>query len=310
MRIQRENERKIIVRLVGGLGNQLFQLSAGLFMRETHSGKILVDTSALERVKERGIATPRNFSLAELFPRIERLNPIEISEISNVIVRGAAMEGLSALGTIIARLSHAIDRFQKTRSAYSEGLGFDILQTSHPNSRSIYLSGYWQSLEIAEKVKHIMRSEIVMPANTSPQKKDVAFLLSRPTVAAIHIRRGDFFGRHKAIYGVTDIAYFMSGINFLKNKGVSEFFFFSDDREWCQRSFPRDSRYHFLEQNLDYPSVDFWTMTHASNVVISNSSFSWWAAIMSNAQTIIRPKQWTRTDNSERSIYPSDWIEL
>ena len=45
-----------------------------------------------------------------------------------------------------------------------------------------------------------------------------------------------------------------------------------------------------------------------SNFVIGNSTFSWWAAILSDATNVVVPKKPWKVSMKEMSLYPNDWI--
>ena len=53
---------------------------------------------------------------------------------------------------------------------------------------------------------------------------------------------------------------------------------------------------------------DFVMLQQFSNFVIGNSTFSWWAAILSDATNVVVPKKPWKVSMKEMSLYPNDWI--
>ena len=59
----------------------------------------------------------------------------------------------------------------------------------------------------------------------------------------------------------------------------STYLFFSDDIDWCKKNFDQDNII-FVEAEEDI--VDFYLISMCNGVILSNSSFSWWAAWLNN----------------------------
>ena len=97
--------------------------------------------------------------------------------------------------------------------------------------------------------------------------------LKNPNFA--HLCDGDYFERAIAVFGAD-----------------TTFLVFSDDIEWCRARFG-DGRFVFVQNRWDIE--DFFLMSFCSHHVISNSSFSWWAA-------------WLGTNLEKRVIAPRDWF--
>lgn len=121
---------------------------------------------------------------------------------------------------------------------------------------------------------------------------------------AVHVRRGDYLSLPEWHPPVT--------ADWLREAmavtGLPVVFMFSDDPEWCRQTFPQAD---VIEGNPAWYDLHYMSMfaTH----VISNSSFSWWAAWLANRGPVVCPRNWYGPAwglmDTSRFI-PSDWKQL
>ena len=122
---------------------------------------------------------------------------------------------------------------------------------------------------------------------------------------AIHVRRNDYL-RYPHLHPVQSIEYYQKGIEMMpKDKKV---LVFSDDIAWCKQNFIGE-RFIFMGEK-DY--VEIFIMAKMKYQVISNSSFSWWGAWLSDAEKVVAPKLWFghAMQYSDKDIIPEHWIKL
>lgn len=179
----------------------------------------------------------------------------------------------------------------------------------YPNIR---LDGYFQS----EKYFAIARQPIINAFNIPWKLKE--------GVVSIHVRRGDYLN-HPEKHPVISEKYLADSIQFFLKKKIRKFIFFSDDIEWC-RNFVFDME-HFITPEYAYDSVeiefadrqseitDIALMSNCEHHIISNSSFSWWAAWLGQNRNkiVIAPKIWTNVSRDEwntSDICPEEWIRI
>ena len=93
--------------------------------------------------------------------------------------------------------------------------------------------------------------------------------------------------------------------------GESNFVFVSDDMEWVKENFKGENIWY---SNFTDEINDFLLMVYSDNIVISNSSFSWWGAYLNKNpnKTIIAPKNWfgPKGPKDIEDIIPKDWIKI
>ena len=122
---------------------------------------------------------------------------------------------------------------------------------------------------------------------------------------AIHIRRGDQVA-HPNMWNVS-LEYIQAALEQFSDEEYT-FLIFSDDIEWCKQVFPE--RVVFIEGNNQYE--DLCLMSLCNHNVISNSSYSWWAAYLnSNAnKKVVVPSNWFIPAKPLTDLYLPEWIQI
>jgi len=143
--------------------------------------------------------------------------------------------------------------------------------------------------------------------------KDEILRLFRPrmsvnfplTQTAIHIRRGDYLDR-SSFHTVLSMEYYKKAMTYFPN---SEFTIFSDDIQWCKKNFDIE-RCYFVEPSEDI--LDFFYMASFENQIISNSSYSYWAAYLNTNynKKIIAPKDWCSFPINNWELCPPEWTRI
>lgn len=298
----------IVSRLVGGLGNQLFQFAAGLSLAIKHGTELRLDESGLHSVNNRGTGTSRLFELGHLIPSACLLQD---SDLVGSLFRSAKMQGEGALPKL-KYLLFEISEMRKGRKATLISESFssrfaDSRLTSNQSS-NLYIAGYWNRVHLFEGYRpEILK--LILPVNIPQRLSDLAREMSALNSGVLHVRRTDFVSAYASTHGVTTLRYFSEGIRLLKVL-CDVVYVFSDDIQWCRERFPPSEKVVFVERHKDeHDSAHLWAMTHGKHFVISNSSFSWWAAWLSQGQDkiVYRPPNWVVGDKDGGGTYPQEW---
>jgi Glycosyl transferase family 11 len=282
----------IIVKISGGLGNQMFQYA--LALKFYYQG---IETK-LDTLKYEYYQVHNNFELNRVF--CKTLPIATKQEVANL--------GYLKDNRIIRWL---IKTPFKKKSIYVEnGLGFhkEVL-----NKNKGYIWGYWQNENYFIDIETRIREAFVFPELDTDPLKRVAEKINKTNSVSIHIRRGDYL-EHPLYKGICNIDYYEKSIKYISNSLENlEFFIFSNDMEW-------------VKKNLNYPNVNFidfnygldsyrdmQLMSMCKHNIIANSSFSWWGAWLNvnENKIVIGPRQWTnkKNDGSEE-IIPNGWIRI
>jgi len=102
---------------------------------------------------------------------------------------------------------------------------------------------------------------------------------------AVHVRRGDYVG-HPWYVDLTQTDYYEKALKEFDEKDI---LVFSDDIAWCKEYF--DGKYEYCEETDPVKALNI--MAGCKGVIMSNSTFSWWAGYLSTGK-VTAPKQWFR----------------
>lgn len=305
----------VITRLNGGLGNQLFQVAMGLAVANASDGRLFLDRQGLLNTAKRGKATPRKLEVSNLG---WSLWPEGVKDESSPLWLPIAQgEGSSAPMTAMASVLSSLMRGSRSRCAYisERSLKQDLpsLISDLATKEFIYLSGYWANSAVPELVRAEMRQALLSVPLASARIAELGEQLRSSTGIAVHVRRGDFFTDVAPQHGVLTNEYFFQAIETLYEQGDT-LFFFSDDPEWCRATFHEFNFATFVEPDpADLAIEHMVLMSKAQKFVLSNSSFSWWSAWLSevHGSNIVRPHVWVGGNLEQaETVYPSGWKTL
>jgi hypothetical protein len=188
------------------------------------------------------------------------------------------------------------------------GTGLDA-RLKHANPS--ILIGYFQSAEFLSDSFVHQALQNLRPKLSHPETKN---LIEKATLIApriIHIRRGDYVGSGLGTLGEK---YFGTALERLStNSNGRETWVFSNDIPEARELLKKQNltQFRFIEESQQITPVNtMHLMRHGSSFIISNSSFSWWAAALAldrNAP-VVAPAPWFKTLESPQGIYPKNWI--
>lgn len=284
----------IIVRITGGLGNQLFQYAAGFALSARLGVALKLDLSAYA---QEGM---RQFQLDRFHTTVH-----------------PATEQETAPFTKLSLVQRAYYRLWPPyrRPVYKQpGFGYDPNFTKALDGR--YLKGYWQSWKFFEPVSAQLRNQYQLHNEHTREVAAFAVSLRERETVSVHIRRGDYNNPEALAYhGMLSAAYYNEALQIIKAMYPNaEILFFSDDIEWVREHVQTDLPHDFITGVRTRTALeDFHLMQYCRHHIIANSSFSWWAAWLNPAgnKTVIAPKAWfATTKNDTRDILPPGWIQL
>lgn len=125
---------------------------------------------------------------------------------------------------------------------------------------------------------------------------------------SIHVRRGDY-ANNPFYVDLAQTDYYLRALDHFPNKN---FLVFSDNTEFCKNFFLfKGKNFQIMENQTEIE--DFNQMASCEGNIISNSSFSWWAAYLNPnpARKVVAPsvENW-HTDGIERTVCPLEWIRI
>lgn len=301
--------KRIILRLEGGLGNQLFQYAFARMVQEKNGGKILIDLHTYKSDKQ------RNLSLHHF-----KLN----SNISLNAHRGI-IKILFFTTRVSARLFQRFLKFvkldKKARIKLLSNTGIFIQEGPEyfnhlykTFSPVIYIAGNWMSEHYFREIRKKIKSELEITTSAAANNKKIIENIIKTNSVCVHIRRGDYLDPEvKRKTFVCDFEYYEKAITYLKNELEDpKYFVFSntpEDIEWIKENYKFSTPVTYVNQNNpDYE--DLRLMQNCKHFILSNSTFSWWAAYLSthSHKKIIAPSRWNTGIWDQSDIYCKDWV--
>lgn len=285
----------VIVRLHGGLGNQMFQYAVG----KSLSSKLGVPLGLDIRDLTKG-ETTNDFTFRKY-------------ELNYFSIEGEVfLSSPSFLGGFFFKYFSKYKRYVEPSFYYDSS--FNKLKDN------VYLDGFWQS----EKYFNNIRSELVndfqinKPFSLSEYNCNLINRIQSINSVSLHIRRGDYVSNSEAaqVHGVCSLEYYFLAIEYILNYTENpKLFIFSDDILWAKDNFDHlNLEIEFVEGNLgDDSYIDLHLMRLCKHNIIANSTFSWWAAWLNqnSSKIVIAPKTWFNSGSIDsRDLIPPNWIRL
>jgi len=141
-------------------------------------------------------------------------------------------------------------------------------------------------------------------------------MLASERFLSIHVRRGDYVGLGD-LFGLLGGKYFLDSIQALRSMGChwSRIVVFSDDvvaaRDLLEKSLEGENVSFIEPPEGSDDAESLVLMSLAAHHIISNSTFSLWAALLgkSNAQ-VVAPEPWSKGLSEPREMLPSEWLRI
>lgn len=280
----------IVLRLRGGLGNQMFQFAAAKALAEHHRVELKLDLYYYSKHPY------RKFELEKFKVPLQFASRKEVHQFtgSNPIVR-----------YLNKRANYLNCQEVFTQPYYHFYPDFFSL----PNS--IYLNGYFQSEKYFAPVRDKLTQWYSPEAPLDEENLKIIQTMSSSQSVSIHVRRGDYTSKqYNSFFGGLDKSYYTTALQLIRNRvSKPSFYIFSDDIAWCKSNLMLSEPVTYVEHNKgEHSYKDLILMSRCRNNIIANSSFSWWGGWLNPnpAKIVVAPKQWFRTDyyDGKEPVYP------
>lgn len=291
-----------IVKILGGLGNQMFQYA--LFLRLMHdnpSARLMLDVHSF-----RGYPHHHGYQLAHAF---------------GIEAPMASLAEVSRLAYPYAhyRLWQVMSRVMPHRATMcSEPADGRFIPEAIDISHDTYYDGYWLDERYFSSIAHEVRKAFI-PTVIDQRNADFIHTLDADMSISLHVRRGDYVN-HPLYTGICDLDYYRRAIAEIDRQLISRhvdterlhFCIFSNDPEWCRAHILPllKGRHHtFVDWNSGTTShLDITLMSHCRHHIIANSSFSWWGAWLNpdSSKIVICPTRWNNAPASQIN-FPAYW---
>ena len=300
-----------VVLMVGGLGNQLFQVAAGLHFRG--GCNLILSYSA----HQRGMQGSKDLSEYVLPNRVKVINSIKVNfillRLINLCLRlssqvNEARKCHRIRSGLISFLQSLLGWTYPGNWKVNKGIGFD---EEHDLSPSNYHIGYFQTERYFEEPEITSAMRGLSLRNPSAAFVKDRIMISKVDALVVHIRLGDY--KSEADFGIPTKKYFQDSIFSLwDTKSFSTIALFSNEPLLAINYIPKSLREYMWmpSEDLISSAETLELMRYGKSYVLSNSSFSWWAATLSHTErpTVICPEPWFHKKNEPVGLIPKEWI--
>ena len=221
--------------------------------------------------------------------------------------------GKNNLGTVPSRFP----TFKANTAAFDQ----DFFNNCPDNCN---IEDYFQTEKYFSHIEDVIRNDFKFKSDYL--EPATQFIKSIGDAIFLHIRRGDYVNI-QYYHPLCGLDYYERALEYF-DKDIPVLVF-SDDIEWCsQQSLFDSDRFLLSENNERYshvhvdadgqvrhsliPYTDLCLMSLCSGGIISNSSFSWWGAWLSNSNKIISPKTWygSQAEIDDSDLIPERWTRI
>lgn len=294
---------KKIVKLNGGLGNQMFQYAFALAISKRFDAEILFDFSYFEDVKSTSNVTTRVFEMG----------------VFDVDCKAATAEDLaglvypdaeSKLETKFRRFFPRLCGVTFVREKYS--YSYDAKLFNNPSFK--FYEGYFQNEKYFKNIRPELLKRFSLREPLNKENQEVLDEIKNTNSVSLHIRRGDYITLDyvNKIHGVCSLDYYAEAIKYIAKKVKNpHFYIFSDDIQWVLENLKTEYPLTFVDFNQGKGHLDMELMKNCKHNIVANSSFSWWGAWLNQNpdKIVIAPKHWT-SKKQVNNIVPKDWVKL
>lgn len=287
----------VIVRLIGGLGNQLFQYAYALSL--TGKGyRVKLDISEFDTYTLHG-----GFSLGHYGEGIEIASDAEVNAVTRV----------GPLSTLVRKIQGKKSRRIIKESNFSFDEKMLMPEDNH------YLVGYFQSEKYFRNFREELLSSLSLEHKLSDYSQRVyADIIDSSVSVSVHIRRGDYVSDQSAYntHGVCSLEYYFAAIQYFEECYPEvDFYIFSDDIDWIKENLKVKRAQYITSEQTRFAGEDIYLMSQCDHNIVANSSFSWWGAWLNDnsSKEVIAPQQWYADSDMQRlskTLVPDSWVRL
>lgn len=256
---------KVIVRIRGGLGNQLFCYAAARRLALVSNAELAIDDVT-------GFIRDHQYNRKYLLDNF--LIPVRKA------TSWERMEPFERCRRGVAKLIAGHQSFHERRYVEEGGIYFDPrLLEFHPK-RTVYIDGLWQSERYFKDVEEVIRQDLRIIPPPDAANRHMARKIRECNSICVHIR---CYSNQSSVSNL-DISksYYSCAVDYIFERvPMPHFFIFSDnpDVACTKLSLPK-GMFTYMTHNLSVGSAyaDLWLMSQCKHFIIANSTFSWWGA--------------------------------
>jgi hypothetical protein len=288
----------VLIELAGGLGNQMFQYTLGQVLAKKYDTELILDVSQIGiGGTNHGVAL-KNFKLRNnvKFVNIRKTNSSKF---------------LQRVNNSLTYRSATYKKMISSRSYQSSETGFDEKALSL--NRGIKIKGYYQSFKYPELILENLLADFQI-SEPSEWFLMTEKLAAKELPIMMHVRRGDYMSL-KNDFGVLSEEYYRGACAEIElEQGNQQKWVFSDSPELMSDIMEKSgiSNWKLITPPKESsPNESLKLMSTARNLIMSNSTFSWWSAYLNtNLPKICVPSKWFKNREEPLDLVPTAWLKI
>jgi hypothetical protein len=281
----------IIIKIMGGLGNQIFQYATAKAIAIKKNDVLKLDINSFKNDSFKRDYKLDNFNIKE-----DIANFIEIRKL-----RGTFNITEKFCNKFKLNVSKANTYYKEQKQMFFDR---DIFN----KNSNLYLDGYWQNENYFSNIREYLL-KVFIPKSISNIAREYLNEIQKCNSISLHIRRKDYLNL-KDIYYICELDYYQKAIQIIQDKVENpKFFIFSDDIDWCKNNLNIEAIY--IENTTDIE--DMYLMKNCKHNIIANSTFSWWGAWLNENKNkiVIGPKKWfVKKEWQNLNLVSDEWVKI
>ncbi len=290
----------VVVRVWGGLGNQIFQYAFGYAMAKKHNTELVLDMSFFYQ-KHNSWTTERTPDLLEL--------PIDKCKIVN------SNDVVSPLLHILQNsyVNYAIRKLLPIAlpiggCTYVKESKLEFLPSvMNVKGNNVYYDGYWHCDRYFENYREDLLKQFALN-DPLIHNYYIGHKQKGANTVAVHIRRGDYVSQNNP--NVRGIEYYIKAMDYIKGKINNPLFYvFSDDLDWVAKQFGERENIVLVNKEKSLTDIqEFQMISLCDHQIISNSSYSWWGAWLNRnpEKIVVCPAKW----EGKKDMMLDEWVKI
>jgi len=292
----------IILKLQGGMGNQMFQYAFARSLQEKiKQNRIMLDISDFKYDILRNYSL-KHFTLNDtvIIDDTGRYNKFYDQRVNPILKIGTKF---------CPNFQYMIfSIFSIYLWDYAKYKEIKIIR----QSKNIMLHGLWQSGAYFDEISSIIADEFSVRGEALYENQLLIDSIKNCNAVCVHVRRGDFLSTANKLSNCTN-QYYEEAMKYIDTHVVYPIYFiFSDDIADVMKHFSFGQRQVFFveKNNPDYEELRL--MYNCKHFIIANSTFSWWASYLAknSNKIIVAPETWYNDGRDTTYLMRKDWVVM
>ena len=284
------------IKIIGGLGNQLFQYSFAYYIYKKNKRTKL-------DISEYNYYTLHKLLLNRFRINLKYANYKETKKFylfKNILIS-------YHLRAISLKLYRFLHKFLNSSSVIYEK-NFDKRKIL---SETLF-DGYWQNLKYLEENKKILKRQFQLKKISNFHRKFLKLLSNKKNSVAIHIRIYRNYRNEKNFHGNVSPEYILKAIRKIEAQIENpHYFIFSNSKDWFIKNINMNEKnFQIIHGYKDYE--DLISISKCKHQIISNSTFGWWGAWLNENpnKIVIAPKKWFKKRKNIKNFISKNWLQI